>query len=90
VAWLSRLRRPGKQPRRAGRWTGRASTWLRSRWGGPAIVLSSAAVGLPPLAAVSLAAGAAGQRRVVFGVVCLVGRTARFAALTAPIVWAAG
>ena len=89
VAWLSRLHRPGKQPRRAGRWTGRASTWLRSRWGGPAIVLSSAAVGLPPLAAVSLAAGAAGQRRVVFGVVCLVGRTARFAALTAPIVWAA-
>jgi membrane protein YqaA with SNARE-associated domain len=51
-------------------------------------VVTSAALGLPPLAAVSLAAGASAQRRWEFGVLCLVGRTARFALLVLPAVWA--
>ena len=89
TAWLSRLHRgTEKQPRAMSRWSGRVSAGLRSRRGGPAVVLTSAALGLPPLAVVSLAAGAAGQRHLVFGVTCLVGRTARFAALAAPVVWA--
>lgn len=62
------------------RWAGRAT--------GPPVVLLSAVVGLPPLAIVSLASGAAGQRRWLFGVLCLVGRTARFAVLALPVVWA--
>lgn len=64
------------------------SAGLRSRRAGPVVVLASAGLGLPPLAVVSMAAGAAGQRRLVFGVACLAGRTARFAALAAPLVWA--
>ena len=54
------------------------------------LVLASACVGLPPLAAVSLAAGASGQRRRDFGVACLCGRTARFALLALPAAWALG
>ena len=75
--------------RGAGRW---AAKLADSRWAGratgPAVVLGSAALGLPPLAIVSLAAGAAGQRRWTFGVLCLVGRTARFAVLVLPVAWA--
>ena len=53
------------------------------------MVLGSATLGLPPLAVVSLAAGATGQlHRSTFGVLCLVGRTARFAVLVLPIAWA--
>jgi membrane protein YqaA with SNARE-associated domain len=52
------------------------------------MVLASAAVGVPPLAAVSLAAGASGQRRWEFGACCLVGRVARFALLVLPAAWA--
>ena len=48
------------------------------------MVLASASVGLPPLAVVSLAAGAAGQRRWEFAGACLVGRVIRFAALVLP------
>lgn len=88
TAWLSRLHRGRKAPVRLSRWSDRVSAGLRSRRAGPAVVLASAALGLPPLAVVSLAAGAAGQRHLVFGLTCLVGRTARFAALAAPIVWA--
>jgi membrane protein YqaA with SNARE-associated domain len=88
TAWLDRLHRGGRRPGRASRWSGRVSAGLRSRRAGPAIVLASASLGLPPLAVVSVAAGAAGQRRAVFGLTCLVGRTARFAALVAPVVWA--
>jgi membrane protein YqaA with SNARE-associated domain len=62
------------------RWTGRVT--------GPPIVFASAVIGLPPLAVVSLASGAAGQRRWLFGTLCLVGRTVRFSALVLPILWA--
>ena len=79
--------------RGAGRWTGRWSAKLAdSRWAGratgPAVVLGSATLGLPPLAIVSLAAGAAGQTRWTFGVLCLVGRSVRFAVLVLPVAWA--
>jgi len=75
--------------RGAGRW---AAKLADSRWAGratgPAVVLGSATLGLPPLAIVSLAAGAAGQRRWTFGALCLVGRTARFAVLVLPVAFA--
>lgn len=70
---------------RAARWAGRVSGWLTSRRTGLPTVLAAASIGLPPLAVVSLAAGAAGQRRWEFGVLCLVGRTARFAVLALPV-----
>ena len=88
TAWLSRLHRGRRDSARLSRWSARVSSGLRSRRGGPALVLTSAVLGLPPLAVVSLAAGAAGQRHLVFGLTCLAGRTARFAALAAPIIWA--
>ena len=78
----------GRGEGRAARWAGRIRDGLRSRRTGLPMVLASAALGVPPLAAVSLAAGAAGQRRWEFGALCLVGRTARFALLVLPVVYA--
>lgn len=83
-------RRHALRSARARRWADRATRVLRSRRTGHPLVLASAAIGLPPLAAVSLAAGAAGQSRWEFAVVCLVGRTARFAALVLSAAWALG
>lgn len=75
--------------RGSARWS---ATLANSRWAGratsPPVVLASAAVGLPPLAVVSLAAGAADQRRWLFAALCLAGRTARFAVLVLPVTWA--
>lgn len=75
--------------RGASRW---AAKLTESRWAGratgPPVVLVSAAVGLPPLAVVSLASGAAGQGRWLFAALCLLGRTARFAVLVLPVAWA--
>ena len=69
-----------------------AATLSQSRWAGrvtgPPVVLLSAAIGLPPLAIVSLAAGAAGQPRWLFAMLCLLGRTARFSVIVLPISWA--
>lgn len=50
---------------------------------GPVVVLSSAAVGIPPLLAVTTAAGASTIRLPTFFLACLTGRTARFAAIAA-------
>lgn len=72
---------------RAGARAERISRALRSRRTGDSLVLASAALGLPPLAAVSLAAGAAGQRRWEFALLCLTGRIARFAVIALPAVW---
>jgi membrane protein YqaA with SNARE-associated domain len=63
---------------RGARWLTRISPWLRSGRTGPPLVLASAALGLPPLAVVALAAGASGQRRSLFAGLVLVGRTLRF------------
>jgi membrane protein YqaA with SNARE-associated domain len=73
---------------RAARWHVRVCGLMTRRRTGLPTVLASAAVGLPPLVLVSLAAGASTQRRWEFGTVCLLGRSARFAALTLPAVYA--
>lgn len=75
---------------RAARWAGRIQSALATRRTGLPLVLTSAVLGLPPLAAVSLAAGAAGQRRREFATLCLFGRIVRFAALALPVAWAFG
>jgi membrane protein YqaA with SNARE-associated domain len=82
----ARLRRHRSRP--PGRWAIRINGALSSRRSGNSLVLASAALGLPPLAAVSLAAGASGQRRWEFALLCLAGRTARFAVLALPVAWA--
>lgn len=69
---------------RRSRWLARVAPWLQSPRTGPPVVLASAALGLPPLAIVSVAAGASGQRRLVFASLVLVGRLARFAAIVVP------
>ncbi len=58
----------------------------RDRTGVP-LVLAAASLGLPPLAVVSLAAGASGQRRWLFGVLCLAGRAVRSGVLVLPLAW---
>jgi membrane protein YqaA with SNARE-associated domain len=50
----------------------------RGRWQADGIVLLAAVVGIPPLAVVSLAAGAIQSRLADFVVCCLAGRTVRF------------
>ena len=81
--WAERLKRRHASTRTS-RWTERVQGWLRAPVSGAVTVLTSAAAGLPPLAVVSVAAGAAGQRRTTFAVCCLLGRTLRFAALVLP------
>jgi membrane protein YqaA with SNARE-associated domain len=73
---------------RAARWHGRVCGLMTRRRTGLPTVLASATVGLPPLALVSLVAGASAQRRWEFGTVCLLGRSARFAALALPTAYA--
>jgi membrane protein YqaA with SNARE-associated domain len=77
-----------KRPSRA--WARRISDALRSRRTAVPLVLTAAGLGVPPLAAVSLAAGAAGQRRWEFGALCLLGRVARFGVLALPVAFALG
>jgi membrane protein YqaA with SNARE-associated domain len=78
--------------RGASRFSAKLAKLTTGRWAGlvtgPPVVLASAALGLPPLAVVSLTAGASGQRRSLFAVLCLLGRTARFAVLVLPVAWA--
>ena len=59
-------------------WQQRLVKSLDGRWQTNGVVLLSAGLGLPPLAIVSIAAGAVQSRRMDFAVCCLVGRTARF------------
>lgn len=63
-------------------WQQRLLKRLDGRWQSNGVVLLSAGVGLPPLAIVSIAAGAVQGRRLDFAICCLIGRTARFATLT--------
>ncbi len=78
--------RARRRAARAARWSERVTDWLRSDRTGAPVVLASAALGVPPLAIVSVVAGAAGQRRRVFVPLCLLGRLARFTALVLPVV----
>lgn len=84
----ARLSRHGEG--RTERWRCRVCSLMTRRRTGLPTVLASASVGLPPLALVSLVAGASEQKRCEFGAVCLVGRTARFVALAIPAVIALG
>lgn len=67
------------------RWLARIEKHLTQRRTGVPLVLASASLGLPPLAVVSLAAGAAGQDRTDFVTACLIGRAARFLVLALPL-----
>jgi membrane protein YqaA with SNARE-associated domain len=75
----------------ATRYAAKLSKLTERRWAGlvtgPPVVLASAALGLPPLAVVSLTAGASGQSRWLFAALCLLGRTARFSVLVLPLAW---
>ncbi|MEU8254317.1 hypothetical protein AB0C06_08655 [Micromonospora inaquosa] len=81
---VARRRRSGRAGGRATRWTEPIRRWLSRRRTALPTVLVSAAVGVPPLAVVSLAAGTAGIRRGEFAVACLSGRVIRFALLVLP------
>ncbi|MEU4241115.1 VTT domain-containing protein [Actinoplanes sp. NPDC026619] len=70
---------------RVSRWTERVRRWLSGRRTGLPTVFVSAAVGLPPLALVSLAAGTADLRHWEFAAACFAGRLIRFAGLVLPI-----
>ncbi|WP_405425813.1 VTT domain-containing protein [Micromonospora sp. NBC_00617] len=81
---LGRHSGSGRTAARAARWTGPIRRWLSRRRTAVPTVLVSAAVGVPPLAVVSVAAGTVGLRRWEFAVACLVGRVIRFALLVLP------
>lgn len=82
-AW-GRRRMASERKRKPSRLLERSREWLRSPTKGPALVFASSSLGLPPLAAVSVAAGAAGQSRPVFAAVCFAGRVLRFGAIMLP------
>ena len=70
--------------RRLGGWVRRADragiTLLSGRWG-PAVVLVSGAVGIPPLLAIAFYAGTSRMTVRAFLVTCLLGRSIRFVVL---------
>jgi membrane protein YqaA with SNARE-associated domain len=65
-------------------WQQRLVKRLDGRWEANSVVLLSAGAGVPPLAVVSIAAGACQSRRLDFAVCCLLGRSVRFLAFTIP------
>ena len=79
---------PGGPVKRAlrpvGRWLKRVNAvgirLLSGRWG-PAVVLLSGAVGIPPLLAIAFYAGTSKMNIRAFVVACLLGRTIRFVVL---------
>jgi len=81
----TRRHRSSQAAARAGRWAAAMRRWLSRRRTGLPTVLVSAALGVPPLAVVSLAAGAMGLRRREFAVACCAGRVLRFAVLALPM-----
>ncbi|MDO9379423.1 MAG: hypothetical protein Q7T56_11290 [Nocardioidaceae bacterium] len=85
-------RRPREElPRwrqRIGEWSDRCLAAMHGRWRSNGVVLLSASVGIPPLLAVAVLAGAARNRRLDFAICCLVGRVARFLVVVYPFVLA--
>jgi membrane protein YqaA with SNARE-associated domain len=73
--------RPSRMPAWVRRANAKLMTWLSHPTGGPAAVAISAAVGVPPLAIVSVTAGASTMRGFAFSVTCFAGRLLRFATL---------
>jgi len=89
-AKLAALVRRRRAPRldASSRWT----RWLRlvaRRPSAAALVGVSATTGVPPLAVVSVAAGASPLRPLEFAVLCVTGRCIRFAVVALPAFWAA-
>lgn len=84
--WLTRWRRPRGRHHRPAR-DGRVQRWVRrvqqQRHGAVVVVAASASIGLPPLLATSVLAGATTMRATTFAVTCLLGRWARFGVLLA-------
>ncbi len=80
-AWLGR-RTEHREPHP--RWARLGNLLRRPRTGVP-LVISSASLGLPPLAVVSVLAGASGQHRGTFAALCFAGRLVRFAVLATPL-----
>lgn len=68
-------------------WQQRLLNGMRGRRRGNVVVLLSASLGMPPLAVVSLAAGAMRGRRSDFIVFCLFGRAARFSVVLLTVWW---
>ena len=88
-----RLHHDPKPRMEMGKWRRRLAVtndWMlgmmKGRWSSNAILFASASVGLPPLFATTLVAGAAQTRRLDFIACCLTGRTARFLVMAAPFV----
>jgi membrane protein YqaA with SNARE-associated domain len=81
---LAHRNRSGRAQVLATRWADRLNRWLSTRRTGLPTVFVSAAAGVPPLALVSLAAGAANLRHWEFAATCLAGRLLRFTALVLP------
>ncbi|MFL6081131.1 MAG: hypothetical protein ACJ714_14475 [Ornithinibacter sp.] len=63
----------------------RVAEVVRRPVAGCALILASAAGGIPPLAATSVIAGASRMRLSLFGTTCLTGRLVRFTAIAAPV-----
>jgi membrane protein YqaA with SNARE-associated domain len=84
--------RPRRSARPPGRWRRRLAVWserglalLDRPWPAAGVVLTSASVGIPPLAVTSIVAGTRRTPLPVFLACCLVGRLARFVAIVVPV-----
>jgi membrane protein YqaA with SNARE-associated domain len=85
-----RRRRPDREPRwpRLRAWSDRGLELLDRRLPAAGVLLTSAAVGVPPLAVTTVAAGARRTPAALFVACTLTGRLARFGVLAAPVVLA--
>lgn len=89
--WPARIHLAGRTrpPGSARRWwrpqADRVAQLLRRPVAGSALVLASAAGGIPPLAATSVVAGLARMRLTLFGITCLTGRLVRFTVIAIPV-----
>lgn len=63
----------------------RVAEVVRRPVAGCALILASAAGGIPPLAATSVIAGASRMRLSLFGTTCLTGRLVRFTVIAMPV-----
>ena len=88
-----RLKHVPKPRVEMGRWRRRMAElndWMiammKGRWSSNGILFASASVGIPPLFATTIVAGAAKTRRLDFIVCCLTGRVARFLVMAAPFI----
>lgn len=72
--------------RRLAAYNDRLLALMQGRWRSNGVLFASASLGMPPLLATTVVAGAARTRRLDFVVCCLTGRAARFFVVAAPFV----